>query len=154
MPIYISPEDLADLFKSDVKDRKITSIKTIRHITGLGLKEAKEFCENIVIPASKGLKRVQVDLGDDTGKVPDEPLDGGIGHELAPPMFLVGHNYEQLDGKIVVILGHSNPNTSYETVYTMDENGFVIHRYNRRDFGRCTGSDFEIPDQRNLKVLS
>lgn len=68
-------------------------------------------------------------------------------------MYQIGRVYFQLDGKEVLIVGKSNENTSYETVFSICSEGKPIHRYNRRDFGRCTGSSHSIPDPRNLRVL-
>jgi hypothetical protein len=73
---------------------------------------------------------------------------------LNPPMYLIGHTYKQLDGDVVLIVGAANQGTSYESVCSFDvSNGNMIHRYNRRDFGRCAGTDHDIPDQRNLVKL-
>lgn len=63
------------------------------------------------------------------------------------PMFKVGKTYETVGGDMVKIVGISNEDTTYETVYCED----MVHRYNRRDYGRVTGTDHETPDNRNLK---
>jgi len=137
-----------------VANNKIGCIKILCDITGKGLKEVKDFFEQEWQPYVNGNKtpmkanKSSNNYGtlDHVSIEPDEKPD-----TLPPPMFLVGHSYKQLDKCVVLILGVSNPNTSYETVYTMGSDGNVIHRYNRRDFGRCTGSDHEDLDPRNLE---
>lgn len=158
-PKHTTLNELLSLIDPEtVANKKINTIKLLRQITGEGLKEVKEFYEQewepfvtrkepASKPSTKGIvgSRANIVIIDD---VPSKPDD------LPPPMFLVGHSYKQLDGCTVMVLGVSNPNTSYETVYTLDSDGNVIHRYNRRDFGRCTGSDHENPDPRNLERLT
>lgn len=68
------------------------------------------------------------------------------------PMFLIGHTYKQLDGDVVLIVGAANQGNSYETVYSVSSDGQTIHRYNRRDYGRVTGTDHNNPDPRNLQA--
>jgi hypothetical protein len=159
---FISLNVLRHLFDSEyVQKNRIETIKTVRMLTNLGLREAKDFVEDELVPFLMEGKRMvpgvhtgwSPTVRDKTGSIeevtvsPDEPAT------LPPPMFLVGHTYKQLDKSVVLILGVSNPNTSYETVYSLGSNGNVIHRYNRRDFGRVTGSSHDTPDPRNLEVI-
>lgn len=154
-PKHTSFNDLLNLGNPQyVQANKINCIILLRQITGEGLKETKDFFEQVWQPLVTGNEPTiktftkgvpSVFIVDD---VPSKPDD------LPPPMFLVGHSYKQLDGCTVMVLGVSNPNTSYETVYTLGNDGNVIHRYNRRDFGRCTGSDHQNPDPRNLEILT
>ena len=138
-----------------VKNNKINCIKLLLGISGESLKGTKDFFEQEWLPTveggfpSKKVSKSSNNYGSlaHVSVEPDEEPD-----TLGPPMFLVGHSYRQLDKCVVLILGVSNPNTTYETVYTMGSNGNIIHRYNRRDFGRCTGSDHENPDPRNLEI--
>lgn len=154
---YTTLADLSDLIDSDfVINKKSNCIKLLRQITGKGLRETIDYYEQVWQPYVSGERpkrtpSTQVHIGGlgyvNTDPEPTEDI-------LAPPMFLVGQAYKQLDGCTVLILGVSNPNSSYETVYSMSSDGTVIHRYNRRDFGRCTGSDHQNPDPRNLEVLT
>lgn len=154
-PRHVTLDELRNLTDTDyVANNKIGCIKILRGITGEGLRETKDFFEQEWQPYVNGNKtpmkvsKSSNNYGtlDHVSVEPDEEPD-----TLPPPMFLVGHSYKQLNKSVVLILGVSNPNTSYETVYTMGSDGNVIHRYNRRDFGRCTGSDNENPDPRNLE---
>lgn len=56
------------------------------------------------------------------------------------PMYLIGHTYKQLNGDVVLIVGAANQGSTHETVYSITPSGKTLHRYSRRDFGRCTGS--------------
>lgn len=151
-PKHTPLSEFSDLFDPEfVTKRKINCIKLLRQITGEGLLETKNFFEQVVQPViAKSGKRL--DNYGTLSHVSVEPSEEPA--TIPPPMFLVGHSYKQLDGCVVLVLGVSNPNTSYETVYTMGNDGNVIHRYNRRDFGRCTGSDHENPDPRNLEKVT
>lgn len=145
----ISLEDLSDLLVNGFKsDKKITTIKTIRQLTGASLRDSKELCEYVL---HMRLNDYVVPEDNDTGEVP-KPLNPVTSSN--PPMFLVGHSYEQVDGNVVLMLGLSNRETSHETIYSIDDKGNVVHRYNRRDFGRVTGTSFTEPDPRNLKEIS
>lgn len=153
-PRFTSFSDLMKLTDRDiVTHQKILCIKIIRGITGEGLKEAKEFFEEVLQPAvldktynpiieTKLDSKFQLGDPDDCDDF-DEEVE-----QLPPPTFLIGHTYKQLNKEVVLILGVSNPNTSHETVYSMDGKGKFIHRYNRRDIGRVTGCD--VDDPRNL----
>ena len=138
--------------KKVVREEKINCIKFIRQMTGTSLKEAKDFFEQVVQPTVLNAPHV-LRASDDIGSVKINPDPTHKPADLSPPMFLVGQSYHQINGTIVMIIGQSNVNTSYETVYSIDADGNVIHRYNRRDFGRVTGTDFENPDPRNLRKL-
>lgn len=148
-------ESLEMLFdKEVVMKEKITCIKTIREMTGTGLKEAKDFFEQVVQPTvsingnTNKARYKRVVGSEDQVDITSDPNE-----KLAPPMFMVGRSYHQIDGTIVMIIGQANPNTSYETVYSISSAGETVHRYNRRDFGRVTGTDSEDPDPRNLRKL-
>lgn len=153
MPSFIPLSELKMLFDYGyVINNKINTIKTLRTITNEGLKEAKDFLEQTLIPALEHQnplspqKRVLI-------KGSEEHSDQQPGVVLPPPMYLVGHSYKQRNKNTVLILGVSNFNTYGETVYSIDSDGSVVHRYNRRDFGRVTGTDQNDPDPRNLVVL-
>lgn len=155
MPEYFLMSDLKNLFDfSVVNANKIQTIKYLRQITGEGLKETKDFFEQVLIPAIEHQSLFPAEFGH-TSHVggPMTPLNKGV-RNLPPPMYLVGHSYKQLDKNTVLILGVTNFNTEEETVYSLDSHGNVIHRYNRRDFGRVTGTSQSTPDPRNLEVLS
>lgn len=132
-----------------VTDNKINMIKLLRTISGEGLRETKDFLEQVLIPA---IAHQDASL---TKKQPiGEHVEEAFKRKtLPPPMYLVGHSYKQINKNTILILGVSNFNTDGETVYSMDEHGIVIHRYNRRDFGRVTGTDHNDPDPRNLEIL-
>jgi len=68
-------------------------------------------------------------------------------------MFEVGMKYETLGGDTVEIEGMANGGESCETVFSIDHNGHIVSRYNRRDFGRVTGTDNNNPDPRNLRAI-
>lgn len=151
MAEFIPLDELKKLFDYGVVSaNKINTIKILRSITGEGLKETKDFLEQTLIPAlqsqSPGLK-FNVQAGH------EEQPNLHTGVPLPPPMYLVGHSYKQRNKNTVLIIGVSNFNTEAETVYSMDGNGTVVHRYNRRDFGRVTGTDHNNPDPRNLEIL-
>ena len=57
-------------------------------------------------------------------------------------MFIKGGTYKTLRGNEVTIMEFSNENTTYETVKGCDGK----HRYNRRDYGRCTGGPLNNPN--------
>lgn len=149
-PQFVPITELKQLFDpAFVASRKIESIKMLRRITGEGLRETKDFFEQIIQPAiAKNSQR----LGDQ-GAIPN-PISSTFSDEnLAPPMFLVGMTYLQLDKTPALIVGVANYGTSYETVYSINSTGEPIHRYNRRDFGRVTGTDADNPSPYNLKRL-
>ncbi len=50
-----------DLILIAVGDKKIQVIKEVRAITGLGLKEAKEFCESAPKPVKTGIPKEEAD---------------------------------------------------------------------------------------------
>lgn len=154
-PQHTTLDELRELINPEfVKLKKINSIKLIRQITGEGLKETKDFFEQVWQPAvTGGFPASVIKQSSITGSYGQLLKDDEEPAKLPPPMYLVGQAYKQLDGCTVLIIGVSNPNTSYETVYSVDREGSVVHRYNRRDFGRCTGSDSENPDPRNLEIL-
>lgn len=146
-----------------VAKNKISTIKTLRQMSGEGLRETKDFLEQIWMPflAQKGepKKVSKKDMGSHiTGSLYGIPTfetdDQTPASDLSPPAFILGHSYRQFNSEYALIVGISNRNTSYETVYSIDGDGKPIHRYNRRDFGRCTGSDHNNPDPRNLEVPS
>lgn len=151
MSLVIHVQDLKNMFDYNfVLSNKINIIKHIRTLTGEGLQESKDFLEQTLIPAlekqSSGLRvNVKTDHKQQLNPHTEVPLP--------PPMYLVGHSYKQRDKNTVLIIGVDNFNTEAETVYSMDGNGTVIHRYNRRDFGRVTGTDHNNPDPRNLEIL-
>ena len=68
-----------------------------------------------------------------------------------PPAYLPGKTYLNLKGEPVSIIAYGDNvdlhGTSYETV----RDDLNVHRYNRRDFGRVTGTNHNIPDPRNLR---
>ncbi len=72
---------------------------------------------------------------------------------VIPPMFHMGQIYLTVGGDRVFIVGLSNQGTNYETAYSIDSGGRAIHRYNRRDHGRVTGTDRANPDPENLVKL-
>lgn len=143
--------ELIQLFNYNiVVNNKIQTIRMLRTITGEGLKETKDFLEQKLIPA---LEKQNPDLrvNEQTGHKQQPNPHTGV--PLPPPMYLVGHSYKQRDKNTVLIVGVSNFNTEAETVYSIDGKGTVVHRYNRRDFGRVTGTDHNNPDPRNLEIL-
>ena len=151
MPNFTPLSELIKLFDHvHVINNKIQTIKMLRTISGEGLKETKDFVEQTLIPALQS-------------QSPGLEFNVQAGHEeqpnlhttvpLPPPMYLVGHSYKQRNKNTVLIIGVSNFNTEAETVYSMDGNGTVVHRYNRRDFGRVTGTDHNNPDPRNLELV-
>ena len=153
-PQYTSLDELLQLVDPKfVKQKKINCISLIRQITGKGWNDAENFFEQIWEPTVMGgfpfhpseIKSTLIGSYNQILKDDEEPS------KLPPPMYLVGQAYKQLDGCTVLIIGVSNPNTSYETVYSVDKEGSVVHRYNRRDFGCCVGSDPEKPHPRNLE---
>ncbi|MCA1800821.1 MAG: ribosomal protein L7/L12 [Actinobacteria bacterium] len=148
MSNYITLHELSNLLDQHfVSTRKIDCIKLLRQITGEGLKESKEFFEQKWQPTILGKNKRINHIPEVTNIPPD--IDPS---KLPPPMFLVGHTYKQVDGATVLILGTSNTNTLYETTYSMTSHGDVIHRYNRRDFGRVTGSSMDGPSPLNLRI--
>ena len=154
MPSYTSLEELKKLFDfSVVSANKIQTIKTLRAISGEGLRETKDFLEQVLISAIEHQSSFPAQFGH-TSHVggPMTPINKGL-RNLPPPMYLVGHSYKQLNKNTVLILGVANFNTEEETVYSIDSDGSVVHRYNRRDFGRVTGTSQSTPDPRNLETL-
>lgn len=143
-------EDLQKLFNLKWNEtHKIEAIRMLRNISGEGLRETKDFHDRVVTMLhiqADGYDPNKLDPGDELHVVGTPKPEEG----LNPPKFMVGHTYKQVDGNNVVILGTSNANTSFETVYSIDSKGNCIHRYNRRDFGLCTGTDHFNPDPRNL----
>lgn len=150
-PQFVTLDELKLLFNPDNTNRKIESIKLLRQITGAGLKETKDFFEQVVVsnvrPNSSSNKGKPITTPDDLGEIVQSVTN------LSPPMFLVGMTYLQLDKTPVLIVGVANYGTSYETVYSIGSNGEPIHRYNRRDFGRVTGTDANNSSPYNLKRL-
>ena len=69
---------------------------------------------------------------------------------LPGSMFKVGETYKTVSGQEVTIAGIVHKGLEHECVYTVNEHGPRIHRYNRRDFGRVTGTDHNNPDPDNL----
>lgn len=73
-----------------------------------------------------------------------------------PRMWNVGDVVTQKDGRKVLIIEMANPDTPYETVGAIgDSSRFedqiaVVHRYNRGDYGRVTGTNGR--DQRDFVV--
>jgi DNA-directed RNA polymerase subunit RPC12/RpoP len=67
---------------------------------------------------------------------------------MSERMFNVGESYITHDGYITEIVSIGNPDTGYETACGDDGK----HRYNRRDYGRCTGTDWEVPSKFNLEI--
>lgn len=67
---------------------------------------------------------------------------------LAPSPFKLGEKYLTLAGDEVVFVHISNEQTTYETMCC--DKG--IHRYTRRDYGRCTGTDHNNPDPLNVRI--
>jgi Ribosomal protein L7/L12 C-terminal domain len=148
---YVPLDALKELFDyHQVATNKINTIKLLRSITGEGLKETKDFLEQVVLPSLESQGSFLSPSFAGVGE-PEQP-NPHTGVPLSPPMFLVGHSYKQRDKNTVLILGVSNFNTTGETVYSMDPTGAVVHRYNRRDFGRVTGTDHNVPDPRNLEI--
>lgn len=139
-PMHTPSTDLRQIMdKEFVNINKIRCIKIFRGITGEGLKETKDFVEKEWIPFITKLEyTAPVKVGKPiTISDPDFDKD-----EILPaPMFFVGHAYKQEDGNTVLVLGTANTNTIYETVFSLNEDGNMIHRYNRRDFGRVTDTD-------------
>lgn len=87
----------------------------------------------------------------------DDPFAEGVikvkDENLPNPMFLIGNVYKQISGDNVLIVGMYNQNTSFETVYSINYEGKPIHRYNRRDFGRVSGTAQLDPSSDDLKPL-
>ena len=68
-------------------------------------------------------------------------------------MFEVGKTYQTIGAGHVEIVGMYNEGNDYETVFSLDPDGHEVNRYNRRDFGRVTGTDNNNPDPRNLLAI-
>lgn len=161
MPQLTTLKELKQLFDPDfVRTHKINCIKLLRQITGDGLKETKDFLElelapfildRTPMPSHADYDANKLDPGDPLNIVPGTSPSKEEG--LKPPMFLIGHSYRQLNKEVVLIVGASNQGTSYETVYSINGDGKPIHRYNRRDYGRCTGTDHLNPSQFNLEMV-
>lgn len=62
--------------------------------------------------------------------------------------YQIGKTYKMVNGGLATISGYANKDDTagYETVYCTNN----IHRYSQRDFGRVTGTDHNVPDNRNL----
>lgn len=151
MPEYTPLSELIKLFDhAQVINNKIQTIKMLRTISGEGLRETKDFLEHKLIPALEG-QSPGLKFNVQAGHEEQPNLHTGV--PLPPPMHLVGHSYKQRNKNTVLIIGVSNFNTEAETVYSMDGNGTVVHRYNRRDFGRVTGTNHNNPDPRNLELV-
>lgn len=146
-PRTYSLKELEILF--DPSSNKIECIKMLRAITREGLKETKDFYEHVIQPAIDHGTKVRP-ANPITSKEDDDDQSDPI-RTPTPPMYLIGQTYRQLNKQVVLIIGAANQNTDWETVYSIDEKGYLIHRYNRRDFGRVTGCD--INDPRNLEIL-
>ena len=153
MTAQISLRDLKDLYDfKTVSTNKINTIKTIRAITESSLKEALDFFEQVLIPAIQNQdrhKNPESVIGQFVADA-ERNTKGGV---LPPPMYLVGHSYRQLNKNTVLIVGVSNFNTEDETIYSIDDVGNTVHRYNRRNFGIVTGTNQNNPDPRNLEIL-
>jgi hypothetical protein len=156
---YISLAELSKLFdKEFVSKQKINTIKILRSITGEGLKETKDYLEQRLIPfIVEGKPMASHDDFDanymEVGQHISSAIPAGS-EDLTPPMFLIGHSYRQLNKDTVLIVGASNQGTSYETVYSINPEGKAIHRYNRRDYGRCTGTNHMDPSEFNLELVT
>jgi hypothetical protein len=150
MPDYIALDELKKLFNfKEVSLNKINCIKMLRSISGEGLKETKDFLEEVILPAIEH-QGSSITLRQPVGAHSVGANRSGVSD---PPMYLVGHSYKQRNKNTVLILGVSNFNTDGETVYFMDGDGNITHCYNRRDFGRVTGTDHNNPDPRNLEIV-
>lgn len=147
-----------------ILNNEIMTLNRIRRITGVREKEAREFYDQFLKPFA----RRHTVTHTSSGIVPDEntvPINkpprksvfDADGDPLPkaenPPMFLVGQAYHQVNGEIALVVGTSQTGSTYETVYTIDSQGNPVHRYNRRDFGRVTGSNHDNPDPRNFKRI-
>jgi hypothetical protein len=156
---YISLAELSKLFdKEFVSKEKVNAIKILRSITGEGLRETKDYLEQRLIPFIVEGKPMASHADFDAnyigvGQHISSAIPAGS-EDLTPPMFLIGHTYRQLNKETVLIVGASNQGTSYETVYSINPEGRAIHRYNRRDFGRCTGTNHMDPSELNLEVVT
>ena len=73
--------------------------------------------------------------------------------QMSKSMYEPGKTYQTYGGYKVLIRGICSAGTDYETVYSRNKWGVEIHRYNRRDYGRCTGSASGNLDSRNLIPL-
>lgn len=73
--------------------------------------------------------------------------------DAGKPMYEVGKTYQQISGDSVTIVGKSNHENSYETVYWIQPNGDKCHAYNRRDYGRVAGTSTIDKDPRSLVPL-
>jgi len=72
------------------------------------------------------------------------------------PMYKVGEMYKTISGNTVTIAGYGDTKhvgNSYETVYWRDSEGNKCHHYNRRDYGRVTGTSCIDQDPRCLVPL-
>ena len=155
-PQKTSLANLQKLLDPDfVSSNKISVIKLIRQISCEGLKEAKDFVEQIWIPQITGSPHTYKS-NFSFAKIGSPVLASSLNYmdeNLPPPMYLIGHTYRQLNKETVLIIGATNQNKSYETVYSISSNGETVHRYNRKDFGLVTGTNFEDSDERNLIIL-
>jgi hypothetical protein len=152
--ITMALEELADLIRpSYAANNEAHAIKLLMALSGASFADCEDFYEGTLVPFFKGEVSTRniksyFDLDEERKNTSKEAVETDI-----PPMFLVGHTYLQLNGSPVTIIGKTNDNTESETVYSIDSNGNTIHRYNRRDFGRVTGTDHNNPDPRNLIPL-
>jgi hypothetical protein len=156
---FTSLSQLKQLFDlGSVRQGKIETIKLLRQITGEGLRETKDFYEQELLPFLQNGRMMSGTLASDDPNhldMGDPPLVQGEAEtrgDLDPPTFLIGHSYQQYNGEVVLIVGAANQNTDYETVYSIGPDGRAIHRYNRRDRGRVTGSSMQDPSPMNLKI--
>jgi len=58
-----------DVELREVGDRKIQTIKVVREITGLGLKDAKDLVESVPTPVSQGLSKAKAKAEDVQAKL-------------------------------------------------------------------------------------
>ena len=133
--------------KNNIQNEKIKCIKLLRQITGEGLKEAKDFFEQVVQPANQHGGYHAGQAG--SAEIVADPMEQ-LTEELPPPMYLVGMTYLQVSKAPTLIIGVANYNTRWETVYSIGSDGTPVHRYNRRDFGRVTGTQDSPNDLKRL----
>ena len=155
---YISIRDLRKLLKYNKTNCIRTKcLKVLIGITGESLGEVTKFFINEWEPAFNANSLPSIEAGVKINTKYNN-IDGLDKNKeiipLRPAMYLVGRAYKQLDGNTTLVIGTTNIGTSYETVYSIDSMSNIIHRYNRRDFGRCTGTDHDNPDPRNFVKLS
>jgi len=77
--------------------------------------------------------------------IPDEPAET-IPEVLEFQSYVLNRDYKTQAGETVRFVTIANAGTSYETM--ADEQG--VHRYTRRDYGRCTGTAHDYSEPRNV----